>query len=95
MKRAKAQSVEAFLREKKRDPRWGGGPACRTCTHPQADAINRELRIFAKAKKAGHAMPWSRFISDRIRTVYGLNLAHAAVLRHVRECLGIPYGAPN
>lgn len=91
--KAKAQtktpSVEEFLRTTKRDPNWRGGQRCRTCVHKQADAINRELRVFAKAKEAGHEMPWARFIRDRLRVVYGLPLVHTAVLRHVRDCLGV------
>lgn len=89
MKQPKASSVEEFLKAKKRDPRWRGGSQCMTCTHPKAQAINGELRVFAKAKKDGHEMPWARFFRDRLREVYGLNLAHTAVMRHVHDCLRI------
>lgn len=60
-----------------------------TCTHVNAAAIDRELRVFAKAKADGHEMPWARFIRDRLREVHGLNVVSTAVMRHVRDCMGI------
>lgn len=84
---SKPASIEEYLRTKKHDPSWRGGRRCQTCEHAKSADINRELRVFAKAKSDGHEMPWSRFYRDRLREVYGIRLSNAALTRHVQECL--------
>jgi hypothetical protein len=86
-KAAVAESVDAFLKSNRDDPNWRGGRRCRTCSHQNADQINAELRVFAKAKQNGHEMPWSRFFRDRLLKVYGLKCADTALMRHVRDCM--------
>lgn len=85
--KTKTTSVEEFLKAKTKDRGWLGGTRCATCGHAQAEAINRELRVFAKAKQDGHAMPWKRFFRDRLGPVYGLKVVPTALMRHVRDCL--------
>jgi hypothetical protein len=60
-----------------------------TCSHVDAEEINNDLRVFAKAKEAGHQMPWARFLRERIQAVYGLQVVNTAAMRHVRDCMGI------
>lgn len=85
----KVPSVEEYLRKTTFDRSWTGGRVCSTCAHKRAADINRELRVFAKAKKDGLAMPWKRFQRDRLVPVYGLRVVATSLMRHVHECLGI------
>ncbi len=85
----RAESVGTFLRNNQANPNWRGGSRCRTCSHPNSAEINSDLRAFAKARKRGHEMPWTRFFRDRLGKVYGLKCVNTAVMRHVRECMRI------
>jgi hypothetical protein len=89
MTKSKSEPLNVFLTKNKADPKWRGGRGCATCAHQNSAQINAEIRAFAKAKAGGHEMPWSRFYRMRLTEVYGLKLAHTAITRHVRDCLGV------
>lgn len=83
------QSMSQFLQANKYDRHWRGGVICSVCRHKQVKKINEDLREFARAKLAGHAMPWAVFQRKRLIPLYDLRVGVNSILKHVRTCLEI------
>ena len=60
-----------------------------TCKMAKIDAINKDIREFFKAKKAGHPMPWAAFVREYLEPEYKTKIKHPTILLHVRRCLDI------
>ncbi len=89
MKKKTRQSVEEFLASRTHDPRWRGGHRCKTCVHPEAEAINHDIRAYFEAAKNSHGMPWTRFVRERIEPEYAVGVQPGAVMHHAIKCLRV------
>ncbi len=76
------------LLAKKPDPAWTGGTRCCACQHERSAAINADIREFAKARAAGHRMPWTVFCRDYLIPEFTLGVGAEPLRKHARRCLG-------
>jgi hypothetical protein len=67
---------------------WTGGVRCGTCQHERVAAVNADIHEFAKARAAGHRMPWSVFCREYLAPEYALGVGAEALRKHARKCLG-------
>lgn len=69
------------------NPAWYGGAKCSSCRLDRIEEINRDIRDFFKAKRAGHPMPWAAFVREYLTPEYKIRIKAATLITHVNRCL--------